>query len=40
MFTESKFADDAALYTVTRKAVESVAMTFVAMAVGGELPLV
>jgi len=32
--TESKFADDAALYAVTRKAVESVAMTFVTVAAG------
>jgi len=32
--TESKFANDAALYAVTRKAVESAAMTFVTTAVG------
>jgi len=32
--TESKFADDAALYTITRKAVESVAMKFVTIAAG------
>jgi len=27
--TESKFADDAELYTVTRQAMERVAMTFI-----------
>jgi len=32
--TESKFADDAALYTVTKKAVEGVAITFVTTAAG------
>ena len=32
--TEPKFTNDAAFYAVTRKAVESVAMTFVIMAAG------
>ena len=32
--TESKFADDAALYAVTRQAVERVAVTFVTIAAG------
>ena len=34
VITESKFADDAALYAVTRPVVERVAVTFVATAVG------
>ena len=34
VITESKFADDAALYAVTRPAVERVAVTFVATAAG------
>ena len=32
--TESKFADDTALYAVNRQAVERVAVTFVAIAAG------
>ena len=34
VITKSKFADDAALYAVTRPAVEQVAVTFVATAAG------
>ena len=38
--TESKFADDAALYAVTRQAVERVAVTFVTIVAGWALLLV
>ena len=34
VITESKFADDTALYVVTRQAVERVAGNFVAIAAG------
>ena len=35
--TKSKFADDAALYAVTRQAVERAAVTFVTIAAGWDL---
>ena len=37
VITESKFADDAALFVVTRQAVERVAGSFVAIAAGWDL---